>query len=234
MNLARNRTGIGILAIGSLVLTAAPVWAGGHTWRVSEVFSSPCGTIQFVECVECCGGTMEVATGGHNVTSTTHLFTIPVNVVPPTSFKHLLFATPAFAALPGAPAPDYIFSPGSVPFFSTSGDTVSYVPYDTIMFTAAQLPTDGVRSLNHNLSPSSLFIAPNSPTNYAGATASVDASCAVAGDANGDNAANGLDIPAFIRAKLGVPEPGDSPACSEYCTGSIAGDVAAFVADLLS
>lgn len=234
MSFARNGIRIGIVAAGCFILTAAPAWAGGHTWRVSEVFSSPCGTIQFVEVVECCGGAGEVATGGHDVTSTSNFFTIPSNVVPPTSNRHLLLATPAFAALPGAPAPDYVFPPGNVPFFSTSGDTVRYVPYDTVIFTGAQLPTDGVTSLNHNLTTGMLFTSPNSPTNYSGATAAVDASCAVAGDANGDNAANGHDVPAFIRAKMGVPEPGDSPACSEYCTGSIAGDVAAFVADLLS
>ena len=36
-----------------------------------------------------------------------------------------------------------------------------------------------------------------------------------------------------LRVVTGTPIAGDNPACAEYCTGTIAGNVTAFVNDLL-
>jgi len=59
--------------------------------------------------------------------------------------------------------------------------------------------------------------------------------CVLLGDMNGDGMVDGSDVPGFVRAKLGQPAmPGDNAACADYQTGSTAGDVAAFVDDLLS
>ena len=58
--------------------------------------------------------------------------------------------------------------------------------------------------------------------------------CTLLGDVNQDGAVNGLDIDGFIRAKLNQPAlPGDNPACADYGTGTLDGDLAAFVADLV-
>ena len=58
--------------------------------------------------------------------------------------------------------------------------------------------------------------------------------CTLLGDVNQDGAVNGLDIDGFIRAKLGQPAlPGSNPACADYGTGTLNGDLAAFVADLV-
>ena len=65
-------------------------------------------------------------------------------------------------ALPGAPTPDHLISPG---FFSTGGDTITYVPWDSFTFGAGQLPTDGVNSL-----VAGAGTGPATPTNYAGET----------------------------------------------------------------
>jgi len=96
-------------------------------------------------------------------------------VTPPTNDKFYLIATPAFAALPGAPTPDVLLPAGVIPFFSASGDSVDFVTYDTCTFASA--PTDGFTSrdclTNTNGS--------NSPTNYAGATGSVNANPAPVG-----------------------------------------------------
>ncbi|MCH8137768.1 MAG: hypothetical protein IH926_02240, partial [Proteobacteria bacterium] len=84
------------------------------------------------------------------------------------------FATADFAALPGAPAPDFIIPAGSVPFIGIGVDeTIKYCPacgYDTFSFLAGALPTDGINSLSFDLSTST-----NSPTNFAGDSGSVDA-----------------------------------------------------------
>ena len=57
--------------------------------------------------------------------------------------------------------------------------------------------------------------------------------CELMGDVNDDDVLNALDVAGFVRVKLDVPEPGDNPACADYGTGSLAGDVQAFIDDLL-
>ena len=59
--------------------------------------------------------------------------------------------------------------------------------------------------------------------------------CALVGDINEDGSINGPDIGGYTRAKLRAPpEPGENPDCADYGTGTIAGDNALFVDDLLN
>lgn len=166
---AANRT----IATLLLALTLHPLSAiaGIHTWDVREVFSNADGTIQFVELFEANGGAGEINVGNGNMSSTTKSFNIGAGTVaPPTTNKRYLLGTAAFALLPGAPTPDATIPAGTLPFFfNTAGDTVSFVPYDS--FTFGAVPTNGTDSLDEVLG-----VAPNSPTNYAGVTGSVDAS----------------------------------------------------------
>ncbi|HKY33929.1 MAG TPA: hypothetical protein VJV23_15470 [Candidatus Polarisedimenticolia bacterium] len=154
--------------------------AGGHTWDVNEVFSNADGTIQFIELKETGGGAGETGTGGKVVSSLTKAFTMTSNVASPTSFKHILLATAGFAALPGAPTPNYIIPSN---FFSVSGDTLKYSSFDTWVIPA--IPTDGVNSHNRSGPATAL----NSPTNYAGQTGSVNANPAPAPPAVPDGSA---------------------------------------------
>ena len=154
----------------TLLGAAGTAHAGAHTWDVNEVFSNADRTIQFVELVEAGGGPGELGVPSQTISSLTKSFTIgggPLS--PPTSNKFFLIATAAFAALPGAPAPDAIIPVGSIPFFATTGDTVSYGPYDSLVFLA--VPTNGHLSLKRDLTTGL-----NSPTNYAGVSHAVDAS----------------------------------------------------------
>ena len=57
--------------------------------------------------------------------------------------------------------------------------------------------------------------------------------CLLLGDVNQDETLNADDIAGFVRAKLGVPQPGDEPVCADYETGDLATDTEAFVEDLL-
>lgn len=214
----------------TLLVTTGLALAGAHTWTVNEVFSNSCGSIQFIELKECCGGNFEQGAPGHNVTSNTNSYLMPGGALPPnTANKTLLYATPACAALPGFPTPDGVIPAGSVPFFSVNGDSVSYFPYNTLTFGPGVCPTDGI----HSLGPS-LVVGVNSPKNYAGTTISIDVSCALKGDVNNNGVRDGDDVAAFVRAKLGTPNAGDNVFCADYCTGNLDGDVAAFVNDLLS
>jgi hypothetical protein len=154
----------------ALILHPTAALAGIHTWDVNEVFSNADGTIQFVELWESAGGDGETGVGNGSMSSNTESFAIGTGAVaPPTGFKFFLLGTAAFAALPGAPTPDAIIPAGSVPFFDTAGDTVSFVGFDSWAFGA--VPTNGTDSLDRLTG-----VGPNSPTNYAGVTGSVDAS----------------------------------------------------------
>src|SRR6185503_13176295 len=114
-----------------------------------------------------CGSSIEVQMGGKDVFSLSHSFTFPSNLTGDTAYRYLLLGTAAYAALPGAPAPDYIIPSG---FFSTTSDTVRWhiYPNATLSFSSGQLPTDGTHSLNNDHT-----IGTNSPTNWAGQTGSV-------------------------------------------------------------
>ena len=90
-----------------LVGAAGTAFAGAHTWDVNEVFTNKSGTIQFVELREMGGGAGETGLPGLTVSSSLHTTGLGGgSLTPPTSFKYFLIATPDFAALPGAPAPD--------------------------------------------------------------------------------------------------------------------------------
>lgn len=234
MSMQKRITQVMVMTLGVLAIPVGLAWAGGHTWDINEVFSDPTGTVQFVEIKETGGGAGETGVNGHNITSTNpaRTFLIPPPArTPPTSFKTLLFATPAFVGLPGAPTPDYVFPAGSVPFINISGaaNTVSYTPFDAWSYGAGLLPLDGVHSLTRTLSTPC-----NSPTNYAGDTGTINLGCAILGDCDNSGVLDGGDIAAFVRAQLGAPLGGDKPVCAEYCQGSLAANAGAFIDDLLN
>jgi hypothetical protein len=173
----------GLVAAG---LITTPALAGSHTWDIIEVFSNADGSIQYIELAEQNGGSGELFLSGHTVSSesTGKVFTFPANLTGSSSFKHLLLATTEFAALPGAPTPDYTISEG---FFNPAGDTLHYHVYDTWAFGA--IPTDCMNSFNRVGG-----IAANTPENYASVIGSVDCS-APAGCASDITGPGGLGTP---------------------------------------
>ena len=166
---ARPRRSILLSIALGLVAVASPAIAGIHTWDVAEVFSNADGTIQFVELVD--NGTTggEINVGNASITSSLGTVTwANGTVTPPTNGRRYLIATPAFAALPGAPTPDVVVPPANVPMFDIAGDTVSFGSVDSMTFPA--VPTDGLQSIDD-----ATGVGQNSPENYAGQTGSVNA-----------------------------------------------------------
>jgi hypothetical protein len=157
---------IGCLLTTLLASSPAPAPAS-HLWIVNELFSNVDGTIQFIELHECCGSATETQLSGKNVFSQSHSYTFSSNLTGNTAHRYLLLATAGFAALSGAPTPDYIIPDN---FFSINGDSLRWFVYPnaTVSFTAGQLPLDGVSSLNHDLTT-----GVNSPTNWAGQSGSI-------------------------------------------------------------
>jgi hypothetical protein len=143
--------------------------AKAHLWRFTEVFSNADGSVQFIEMfVFDPAGTDEIHLGGFQLTSNRDVFVFPNNLPSQNTFHTwVLIATPAFAALPGAPTPDYVIPPG---FFDPAGDELRYgLLFDILPFPA--VPTDGIHSYLRDGST-----AVNSPTNFAGVEGSIDVS----------------------------------------------------------
>lgn len=215
------------IAFASPALVAASAQAGAHTWRISELYSNASGTIQFVELKECCGFGGETFVAGYDVRSvaTGNVFTFPANIVGNTANKHILLGTPAFQALPGAPAVNHTIPAN---FFSAAGDTLQYglnppgSTNDAFTFGAGVLPTNGKDSITvTNFVTHTFTTGPNTPTNFAGGSGNVDA-CPSDCDGSNDGV---VDITDFLAT---LTQWGTSGSCAE--TGSV--DIGEFLAVL--
>ena len=172
--MSRNsRISVQRVVLGCAVVLAcagSPAWATFHLWDTSEVYSNADGTIQFIELFTTFSD--EEMVEGHYYGSNEHDFTFPNNLPSSqTANKRFLMATVGFAALPGAPQPDFIIPDG---FVNICGDTlelrtlVDGMTWDSFSFGEGFLPVDGTLSLNRDLTT-----GVNSPTNFAGDTASI-------------------------------------------------------------
>jgi len=168
------------LALGAAAVPSAlpaPAAAKSHLWKFKEIFSNADGSIQYVEMdILDPAGTAEWVTGGQRLESRSHALVIP-NDLPRlnTADRSMLFATPAFAALAGAPVPDFTIPAG---FFDPAGDELRYrFVLDVMTLAPGQLPTDGRRALQRNDGSTPV----NSPENFAGATATIDGTPAAVG-----------------------------------------------------
>jgi hypothetical protein len=158
-----------VLCAGALAtLVPGGAHAKSHLWRFTEIFSSADGTVQFVEMrVTDPAGTGEWNISGMELSSNANSYFFPNDLPQENTFERwMLVATQAFADLPGAPTPDFIL-PES--FFDPAGDELRYrQTRDILTIPAGTMPTDGVHSLERDLST-----PVNSPTNFAGDTGSV-------------------------------------------------------------
>lgn len=159
---------VAVAGLAGALLIAGPAWAGHHRWDISEAFYAS-DSIQFVELVSLNDG--EAGLGPFSLTSTSGGSLSFVTNLPSaaTANTWVLCATAGFAALPGAPPPDYVLPDG---FLDPAGDTVNYAGVDIVAFPA--FPTDGVTSLSDSGTPGM-----NTPRNFAGVSGSVNAALAV-------------------------------------------------------
>ncbi|MCB9838118.1 MAG: hypothetical protein H6813_02165 [Phycisphaeraceae bacterium] len=184
-----------VIASAGAVFAGGSALAGSHLWDITEVFTNADGSIQFIEMTEQNGAESEIGLLHKAIMSegTGNSFVFPDVLVPPTSFKHLLLATQAFADLPGAPTPDYIIPEN---FFAVGGDTLRYHVYDTWVIGAGAIPTDCTHSLNRY----GVAVAVNSPTNYDGDSAAVDAWSGSIADLNADRVVDTADLGALLTS----------------------------------
>ncbi len=157
----------------ALLFLALPCQAKNHLWRFTEFFSNRDGTIQFIEMQECCGSDLETQMSATQIVSNAHTFPFPNDLPGPTADRWLLIATQGFAALPGAPTPDYIMPDH---FFHPGSDTLRYRgTTDIVTLQTGALPTDGIHSIDRDLITGELSVIVNNPINFAGVQGSVTA-----------------------------------------------------------
>jgi len=147
-------------AVAMLALVAFPAHAVFHLWRMTEIYSSADGNVQYLELAVSVNG--EGFLADHTLTSTygglTRTYGFTTNLTSETADKTLLVATEGFAAL-NLVVPDYIVPNG---FFSIGGGTVNFAEVD--LWTYPALPGGG-RSINR-----AGVVATNTPKNFAGMT----------------------------------------------------------------
>ena len=162
------------------ITTTSTAQASFHKWEITELFSNADGSIQFIELFtpdddqQLLNTDPDVAQLSSTSTdgSSTNLMASFPNDLPSalTANKSFLIATAGFQGLAGAVTPDYIMSDG---FLFTGGGTVDFGPGVSEVIHGV-LPTDGILSLN-----AVGITGTNSPTNFAGASGSIDASAVV-------------------------------------------------------
>jgi hypothetical protein len=164
--------GMALRIVVALLLVALPCQAKNHLWRFTEFFSNASGTIQFIEMQECCGSNEETLMANTEIQSNANQFDFPNHLSGPTAHRWIIIATQGFAALPGAPTPDYIMPDR---FFEPTGDTLRYRfgTTDVITLAAGQLPLDGVHSIDRSLATNQLTLIVNNPINFAGVEGSI-------------------------------------------------------------
>ena len=171
----------------ALVVPGSPARAAFHLWQVKEVFSNADASVQFVEMFNSFGA--ETFVNGFTVTANSDgnikTFTFPSNITgTPGS---MLIATSGFGALPGGVTPDFTFAQGGVigSFFNPNATNLTFTysgSGDSMSFTGASLPKDGIHSLTDagavGFPPGTPNISSgtNSPTNLSGNSGSVNLS----------------------------------------------------------
>lgn len=158
------RVRIGSIALLLALFVAPSAQAGHHSWDITELYSGPGGTTQYVEIF--CPVNNEHGLGPFTLTSTTNTLNFVTNLPSSlTANTWVLCATSNFGSLPGGITPDYVIPSN---FFPVAGGTINYAGGADIWVYPA-VPTDGVLAKQRNGTN-----ATNSPRNFAGASGSVN------------------------------------------------------------
>lgn len=167
----------GALAAALALLLSLPSQAAFHLWQIQEVFTNADGSVQFIEMHDNFGG--ETFTNGLQLSANSdgNIKTVTLTNLPNPTPGSLLFATSGFSSLPGGVTPDFSLPSGG-PFFNPNATNITIGfsgSGDSITFSGASLPHDGVHSLTDTAlyNTQNLVSGVNSPQNLLGNTGSV-------------------------------------------------------------
>jgi hypothetical protein len=218
----------GLFLFLSLVATRPSAQAGFHLWQVKEVFSNADGSVQFIEMFDSFSpeqfltNQLIQADSTVGAVTTTKYFTFDHDLDTTnhsTVDRHTLIATPGFGSLSGGVAPDYFLNPAADGvLFNPNADSITITflgSGDSITFSGASLPKDGIHSLTDSgavgFPPGSPNISStvNSPTNFENGSGSVNLGGSTSPDYNGNHAADLADYPTWRKNPSGF---GGNPA----------------------
>jgi hypothetical protein len=211
--------------------------AAFHLWQVKEVFTNASGSVQFVEMFDSFSG--ETSTSGLTLTANSdgNIKTFKF----PSSLSHntpgsLLIATTGFGSLPGAVTPDFTFDQSTTPitgsFFNPNATNLTFTfsgSSDSMSFTGASLPRDGIHSLTDagatGFPPGTPNISSgvNSPTNLLGNSGSVNVP-PPSGDYNGNHTVDAGDYDIWRKTLNNSVSPAGSKADGDSSGTIGAGD----------
>ncbi len=156
-------------ALCCLVLAAPQAYAH-EAWRISEIFTSGDGELQYITLFsdapdqnQLDGITLTTRNAGGELHGS---YTYASNPVGSTAQATLLISTQALADHAGI-SPDFIIPAGFLP---TEGGSVDFAGIDTLIYAAPELPKNGNQALRADTG-----IVNAMPTNFAGETAAVQA-----------------------------------------------------------
>jgi hypothetical protein len=156
------------------LLLACQAHATFHTWKVSEIYSSADGAVQFIELHESLGFNGENLLATHFIRcisgSATNTFIFPANLPSTlTANKTFVIGTANLSTVPGGVTPDYVFT-NAAPFLFPGSGTIEYAGFDSVAYAA--LPADGTASLVRS-GTGMVFSPTNSPANFGGGSNSI-------------------------------------------------------------
>ncbi|HEX4415692.1 MAG TPA: PEP-CTERM sorting domain-containing protein [Lacipirellulaceae bacterium] len=170
-------------------MSVPTTYAAFHLWHVKEAYSNADGSVQFIEMFDSFSGENFVGslTIQANSDGNIKTFTFPssLDTTKDTANHSILIATPGLAGLPGGVTPDFTLPNPTTngPFFNPNAANIT-ITYsgsgDSMSFTGASLPKDGIHSLTDagatGFPPGtpSLGSGINSPTNFGGHVGSVN------------------------------------------------------------
>jgi hypothetical protein len=201
--------------------------ASFHLWDIKEIFSSDDGSVQFIELFTTSAG--QGLLNNHQITATSDGVPVTFNfnrnlTGASTANRHFLLATASFGNLPGGVTPDYTIPAN---FFNPSAANISinFANWDTVTLAGSLLPTDGLMSLTDQ-SPAgtqNLLAGVNSPTNFAGASGSVDlaSSPGIDGDYNNNGTVEQADLDLVLLNWGATAEPPPDGWVNNLPVGSI-------------
>jgi serralysin len=199
------------LSLGGASPTAR---AAFHLWQIQEVFTNASGTVQFIEMHD--NNLGETSTNGFTLSANSdgNVKTIALTTLAHPTPGSLLFATSGFGSLAGGVTPDFTFS--SAPFFNPNATNISISfsgSGDSISFTGASLPKNGINSLTDtNLyAAQNLVSGTNSPMNLLGNLGSVNVP-PPSGDYNGNHTVDAGDYDIWRKTLNNSVSPAGSKA----------------------
>jgi hypothetical protein len=205
-----------VLALVLSLTVASSARAAFHLWQIQEVFTNASGSVQFIEMHD--NGFGETSTNGYTLSANSdgNIKTVTLTALAHPTPGSLLFATSGFGALAGGVTPDFTFSTTS--FFNPNATNISISfsgSGDSISFTGASLPKNGINSLTDtNLyAAQNLVSGTNSPMNLLGNSGSVNLSApSPTGDYNGNHTVDAADYVVWRKTLNGTVSPNGSGA----------------------